>query len=232
MKLRKGTEMKPLARVHVVWLGEGRGPFSACLAQLLIHSGQTGIQLGVTNVRSSNLVSARTNAAMSALGVDPPLTHLLWLDDDMTVPSDALLCLLERNLPVVGCNYARKDLTGRPVASIGLDATDDSNLISSVGKTGVEKVIGLGFGCLLIRREVFTKIRFPWFGHKWWHAEALRTVMGVPEANQWRDNFEDAWFCQRCQEIGIDVWMDHDLSQRTGHYGGVVHWIDGSLSAM
>ena len=58
------------------------------------------------------------------------------------------------------------------------------------------KNYGVATGCMLIKREVFEKISRPWF------------ALGMPEA--WLG--EDIFFCRKCKENGIEIWMDASLS--------------------
>lgn len=210
--------------VQVVVLGEGRGPFMAHLAQLLIVSANAGIGLGFTNTRSSELIAARTQAAVTSCKAFK-VTHMLWLDDDMVFPSDALMRLLEHDKPVVGCDYAKRDGTGRTIGtslSGGPVAPAD----------GIEQVSALGFGCLLVKRHVFDELAFPWFSHVWQHSPDAAATKGVPDESHWRTVPEDGWFCRRCKDAGIPIYVDHDLSRQVGHYGGVAYWTDGQATPL
>ena len=217
---------RPKINLHLCVPGSGRGPFLAHLVSLAIHTSEAGISVRITNSRSSDLVALRTRIAGTAIAAGA--THLLWIDDDMLFPSDAALRLIEHDLPVVVGNYVKKDLNYTPVVANSIAPED---VISSVGKTGLERVYSSGLGFTLVQADVFHKIRFPWFGHRWFHTDNIaQPSIGVPapdEWGQWRDAFEDTWFFGRLAEANIPVMVDHDLSQQLGHYGGIVYLGDG-----
>ena len=207
----------------VLVLGTGRGPFIDCLTNLMVMTQQAGVEVFLINIRGSDIISGRTKAVRFALARYP--THLLWLDDDMYFPADTALRLLERSKEVVCCNSVMKDMTARSTASMGVNEDDR---VSSAGKTGLELVTGAGLGTALTEAGVYHKIEFPWFGHRWHHAAHVKTpVIGVPNWDDWLGQFEDSWFYQRCHDAGIEVWLDHDTSQRIGHWGGITFFTEG-----
>ena len=44
-------------------------------------------------------------------------THILWIDSDMRFPKDALIRLLDRDLPIVGANYPMRRTPIIPTAT-------------------------------------------------------------------------------------------------------------------
>ena len=76
--------------------------------------------------------------------------------------------------------------------------------VDSRGKEGIEQVTAVGFGVTMIRKEVFEKLKTPWFDAQW----SPRGIIG-----------EDVFFCLKALDEGIPTYVDHDLSKYIGHIG-------------
>lgn len=72
------------------------------LVSLLDLFHKSGINHRFVNIDSADIVLARNMMATLAYRL-PEITHLLFIDDDMTFDSDAIMTLLRANKPVVGC---------------------------------------------------------------------------------------------------------------------------------
>lgn len=124
---------------------------------------------------------------------------ILWADADHTTPEDALLRLIAHDVPVVGCNYLRRD-GARPTAA----RLDENRYATDVEPgNGLEPIGLLGLGFCLTRAEVYSKLRKPWF-------EFARNRDGERVT-------EDAYFFFGLREAGVPVYVDHDLSREVGH---------------
>ena len=214
-----------MINLHIVVPGSGRGPFMSHVTALAIETQRAGVRTNITNTQGSDLIRMRTEAAY--LAVAAGATHLMWIDDDMLFPPEGALLLLKHNLPLVACNYIMRSLDNpRPIAQM-LDRT----VVTSLDKTGLGQVDLVGFGFMLVKAEVFKRIKFPWFGHRWFHKEGAPITDfepgKLPNLLDWRSEFEDAWFCRRCRDAGIPIMIDHTLSPRIGHWGGVVFREEG-----
>jgi len=139
-------------------------------------------------------------------------THILWLDTDMRFPSDALLQLLVRDVPVVGINYAKREIPTDYVAikRIAKDENDRSvRLVTDDSKGGLEEVEAIGFGLTLMRTSSLVNLpsldERPWFWFEWLPG---RRQMG-----------EDVYFCKLLRELGERIFVDHDLSKECAHTG-------------
>ena len=130
-------------------------------------------------------------------------THMLFLDDDMHFPRDTLHRLLKHNLPVVGANYVRRVFPPIPTA-YSKDKT--GKVYTRMESTGLEEVSHLGTGIMLIDMRVFDLIDLPFF--------ELRA-----DGDHVRPKGEDVYFCHKCADAGLKLYIDHDLSKEVGHYG-------------
>jgi hypothetical protein len=114
------------------------------------------IEVDVFMVACSMLTQSRHKLVAEAVfwGAD----YMLWLDADHVFPPDTLARLWARNLPIVGCNYARRCTPTAPTAS----AKGEDDLKSLVYTTPekvaadlVEEVDHIGFGVCLIDMRIF-----------------------------------------------------------------------------
>lgn len=133
-------------------------------------------------------------------------THVLMIDSDMTFPPDTLERLLAHDKPVIAANcvYKRDDvIKWTAYHKVG---KKDSKMIDSAKMSGIQKVWRVGTGVMLINVEVLKELGLPWFLVAW------NPMIGQEQG-------EDYFFCQRLEEKGIDLWVDHDLSKEIGHIG-------------
>ncbi len=169
-------------------------------------------QLGLALQVGTYVHKARMALAHAALskGAD----YILFLDSDMRFPPDTLARLLARNLPMVGCNYVSRQY---PIRYIGVETVadietgeDGVQLKTLPSDEGVAECEALGFGVMLIRREVFEALPDP-KEQPWWWYEWL--------PKQGKQIGEDVYFCRLVREAGISVHVDHDLSKQIKHIG-------------
>lgn len=129
-------------------------------------------------------------------------SHILMLDDDMMFPPYLLDILLNRQVPIVGINYARKNIQAPTPMACDLDG----KVISSRGKSGIQEVGWLGFGAILISLDAIKDIEKPWFEMRW--MDETKDFMG-----------EDYYFCMKARSHGIKLYVDHDASAKCAHIG-------------
>ncbi len=126
--------------------------------------------------------------------IEAHVSHVLFIDSDMRFPPNTLEILLSHQKMIIGANCKHRQ------------ANKWTANISSKDKQGIVEVKSLGFGVTLIRTDIFFRIAQPWFG--------------TPFDG---DKFigEDIFFCHKLKDIGIPIFIDHDLSQRVKHIGSI-----------
>jgi hypothetical protein len=139
--------------------------------------------------RPIELVRTRIAARLLESGAD----FLLTIDDDIMAPEDAADRLLALDAPVATapCPIV---LEGRIVTNV--KAVDSGDWIA-VPPRGVFPVSQTGFGFTLIHRDVFGKVRKPWFQ---FGAAPGGRVIG-----------EDVWFSTGVRKAGLDILCDGSL---------------------
>lgn len=149
-------------------------------------------------------VAACRNRAVTEL-LQSDCTHILFVDDDVYVPPNTIVDLLAMKREVAAGVYPSIKKT------YPSDLKAETYLVA--GKhgqwyrkwfTGVRNVDVVGAGCLMIQRNVFAKVKFPWF----------RWPEGVIEGRHVVKS-DDLDFCERCKANGIEVWANGDV--RCGH---------------
>lgn len=130
--------------------------------------------------------------------------YVLWLDSDMVLPSTAAIRLLEHNQDIVGCNYLKRTKPLKPVAYKNIEDWD-SFLPLTIEENLVE-VEGVGMGCILIKTEIFNKIKKPYFEFTY-----------NEKSDDWLG--EDFNLLKKLREVGYKVYIDTLLSSEIKHMG-------------
>lgn len=197
--------------VSLEWVQSTYGPLSF-LARADFAKSQK-IARGVLN-----LDTERNLIAKMALE-DKTVTHLLWLDTDVicespTDPNQALSMLLQCNVPVVSGLYRAKKSKGEYPYAMWMKNPGGIGYLGLQSWTGnFIKVDAIGFGFVLVRREVFEKVPEPWF--------------------VWDKQYpsEDFDFCEKINRHGFEIKVFTDV--KLSHVGlmkvrtdGAVHVLD------
>lgn len=179
----------------------------------------------VTMQGVKNLDTERNELAKVALS-DLSTTHIMFVDTDIIteIPVlDAIAILLGRNVDIVSGLYRAKQKDGFPNA-VWIKAKPDL-IPPELRKEGVTaysaiekwdpptanmlEADAVGAGFLLIKREVFEKIGFPWF------------VWDKPYPS------EDFIFCEKLKKAGYKILVTPDV--KCSHEGNVKIRSDGKI---
>lgn len=143
--------------------------------------------------------TAENAIAGSALSVDPPISHVFMTECDMILPHDTITKLLEVNQPIVSGVYFLRNGNGQPCLYVkGFVSKENPYAHQPVSIFPEDAPFPLdpkghggcvGLGCVLIRREVFEAIAFPWFDLK-------EGTYG-----------SDMYFWTKVRDHGFDVWV-------------------------
>lgn len=187
---------KPSIFLGIPMYGMVHGDATISMMALATRASMAGLICGVEGNFFGALGEARNQLVRSAL--DAKASHLLFLDSDMIVPSNAPQRLLKHDKPIVSGLYFERHSPHKPV----------------MGKTrcgdwfdyppGLSEIGVVGGGCLLVQTDVFRKISEHFKDDTWFEFFGQRTG-------------EDLVFAQRCRELGIKMYLDADL--KCGHAG-------------
>lgn len=148
--------------------------------------------------------------------VDSEAEWLLMIDNDMDVPLNLLDTL--KDVPDdAGIVVPQFYLWDQSKARIGLcwgmeingkdtHALPDGTEIHKGNLEGWHELTKCGTGVIFIRREVFEKIRFPWFKY-------------VVNDDGGFDGTEDIYFCKKALDAGIKIYGNASI--QVGHFHSV-----------
>lgn len=132
-------------------------------------------------------------------------THLIMLDSDHTHPLDIVqrLCRMVIDDPirgiVGGMNYKRCEPYS-PCAYV--DMPDGVYRVHEWEGGEPFEVAAIGFGAVMISKEVFATVERPWF----WH-----DFGGAKDNPDFVYPGHDIAFCKRAREAGVSIWVDPTL---------------------
>lgn len=145
--------------------------------------------------------TARNNLVLKALE-NVSVTHILMIDDDMTFAGDFLLKLYSHDVDIVGGLAFKRTAPYHPcVYTKNATSGDHFPIVPSV----FQEVDAIGTGGILIKREVFEKLKYPWF--ETWYDET------TPDKH-WSVDFD---FCVKAKAAGFKIFVDPDAAM--GHIG-------------
>lgn len=124
-------------------------------------------------------------------------THILWLDDDQVFTPDMLVYLARHDLDVVSALYFGRG-QHLPVAYVK-DFNDDKYKHYPLIEVPPRlcEVDAVGFGGLLMRRDLLDRLEEPWF--------------------DFNRAGEDIYFCVHAKEQGVRIYLDGSFQM--GHIG-------------
>jgi hypothetical protein len=196
--------------------GDTKSKFTQCLAEMLIHTMGATFEMDGKRIQpeietfmvSCSLLTESRNRLV-AEAINWEADYMLWMDADHVFPRDALVKLLSHNLPVVGCNYARRFSPTAPTASVE-NEEGKLELVWSP-REGVSEVAHMGLGFCLMDMRVFAAMDKHYGGNFW----PLFVI--EPSSNGITSIGEDVYFFKKIREAGIPIHCDHELSWDVGH---------------
>jgi hypothetical protein len=213
---RKVTKLKKKAYHIIIAIpsrNEWDASFGMSLAVLMSYAAQVKLMpdaasqhIVVNNVKGSILPQMRQQMVDHVL--EEKASHILFMDSDMVFPRDTLHRLLGWNQLVVAANCCTKMFPTTTTARQKNDRTPGGTAVFSAGKTGLERVWRVGTGIMLIDARAFDKIDRPFFSLKWGGDRGADQYVG-----------EDWALCERFEQVGVPIFIDHGLSQEIGHMG-------------
>lgn len=179
-------------------------------------------------VRGYDCATARNRIAQRA--IDLNTDYVLMVDNDVVLPKETLLLMLEDAKDVCLGYYAHRGADNRYNGRTCIcklkapDGTDYFNYpleseytaqemkdFQEAGETKI-RVHGGGMGCAFIKTDVFRKMSYPWYD---WvnYGDSNRGMLS-----------EDLYFCERCRTQKVKIYTD--VRAGCGHLFRYVQWPD------
>ena len=134
--------------------------------------------------------------------------HIMWIDSDQVFEPNDFFKLLEHDKDIVSGLYLRKP-QGDTLNDIPIEFAcfneDGKRLYTNEVNGELRKVWSNGMGWMLVKKGVFEKIEYPWFG-------PIVTGLGF--------HGEDVSFQLRAKDVGFDSYVDTSII--VGHEKEVV----------
>ena len=180
------------------------------------------------SVRGYDVATARNRIAR--LAMDLETDYVLSVDNDVTLPENALKNLLENDKDVCVGYYAHrdkdnlyrgrtcicklKDEEGKEYYHYPLESEYTAEELLEMKNAGVNafEIHGGGMGCALVKTSVFKRLEYPWYD---WvnYGDKNRGMLS-----------EDLFFCVLCRSNGIPIYADARVG--CGHLMRRVQWLD------
>lgn len=138
------------------------------------------------------------------------VTHILFLDDDITFQPNMLMELMKHDVDIVSGIMLKRNYPHLPL--ILWEAEPDGKCKHRPlfpGESGLIPVDATGLGCCLINMDVFRKLEKPYIR------------LGELDGSGWND---DIGFFHRVRQAGFKVHCDLDV--RVGHIASMILWPD------
>lgn len=172
-----------------------------------MFAAKRGIECGIARPHDSYSVATCRNRGVAGFLERKNRTHLLFLDDDVLLPAnavhelataaqrlDGVICGCVPSIRIAPDGEVRGYVQVKPVEGLWLEAWPTEEI----------ECEATGGGCMMIPRDVFGKIEFPWF--RW--PEYYRPGHGVNAKT------DDTDFCERVRSAGVKVTA---IPVRCGH---------------
>lgn len=177
-------------------------------------------------VRGYDCATARNRIAQIAM--DKDVDYVLMVDNDVVIPSDVLVNMLDDPVDVCLGFYAHRDNdniyrgrtsvcklydpSGELYFNYPLDSEYTAKELEELRAGGKKKIQihGGGMGCAFIKTDVFRRLDYPWYD---WvnYDDDNRGMLS-----------EDLYFCEQCKMYGISVYTDTRTG--SGHMLRRVQW--------
>lgn len=165
-------------------------------------------------VRGYDCATARNRIAQRGLSTDAD--YIFMIDNDVTVPVDAIRYFTEEPVDVCLGYYAHRnadnkytgrtclcklyDKDGTAYFNYPLESEYTVQEIEALRSSNRVKIHGGGMGCAFISSKVFRTIEYPWYD--WVNYKGPKRSMLS----------EDLYFCEACRKAGIPIYMDPRVS--------------------
>lgn len=148
-------------------------------------------------------IDSQRNSAVAHMLSDAETTHIFFVDSDMVIPKDALIKLFKEDKDIISGLYFHRNPPHEP----HLYKIENNQLksLQDYPKDDLVECDAVGAGCLLIKKEVFEKLKS--------HAKLVDSqhqfFVTTPTVG------EDIFFCELAKKQGLQIFCN--TSVKCGH---------------
>lgn len=168
----------------------------SCIIKLVKYLERKKIPNRFLFVKGTYIHDSRNKITKMAQDMDA--THLLFIDGDMYFEPEEIDKLFEVDKDVVGCHYNGRSF---PLISTIIPVDPQGSKIRNPEFQMPDKpfkVYAAATGFMLIKMEVFDKLKMPYFFCEW---------VGDKNKNVIDQIGDDVYFCDRVGKAGMEVWV-------------------------
>jgi len=123
----------------------------------------------------------------------------LTIDSDIGFTLDNILKLINHNVDIVGSPYLIHGSDTIYECGRFSEIMGNIDRKCNISEKGLQPVHWMGSGMMLIKRNVFEKIEYPWYRH-----------FMIQAGNRQKEAGEDISFCMGASNAGFKIWCDFD----------------------
>lgn len=157
-------------------------------------------------------IGVARDKAVDILNLMETTDTLLFLDDDILLPSHAIVKLFREleteNYDIISGLYHMKNDIRTPIAYRMVNGLMESISLEELNSNKVIDVDVVPMGCTLIRKSIFQKLTAPYFN-------TVNVNLGINKKNDTLTMTEDVYFCKKAKEIGAKIGVHTAI--RCGH---------------
>lgn len=200
--------MKPSVTIGVCCGGTLRIEMVQSLIAALFYMAEHGQPCNIW-FQSGGYVDVNRNVIIDE-AIKAKSTHLLFIDNDMIFPKEAIMTLLKHDKDIVGGNYnARLEPTSKSGGGSTVKGFVDGEIVSMVKlPKKLFQAYAIPTGFMMIRLDALKAMEKPYF--EAWIEQAKN--------RHWT---EDVYFCHLANQAGIKVWCDPTI--KIGHVGNAIY---------
>ena len=158
----------------------------------------------VVYVSGADVAVARNLLVEKSMGVGD---YIMFFDDDVLPPMNAITKLISHDKDIItGLYFAKQQPHFPQIFTKNKEVTERYDSVENYAKDSLIEIDACGAGCLLIKTEVFKKLKKPYFQY-------------IPKGENNPRKGEDFYFCEKAKEAGYKIWCDTSIQcKHIGNY--------------
>ena len=168
-------------------------------------------QFSILYTEGADVAYARNLLAERAKGV---ADYVMFLDDDVLPPINTITKLISHKKDMVcGLYFAKQEPHFPQIFLKNKENAEKYDCVENYERDKLIEIDACGGGCMLIKGEIFKKLKKPYF----WY---------IPSGENTLRKGEDLYFCEKVKEAGYKIFCDTSIICK--HIGrklvGKEHW--------